>query len=95
MSWFIIKEAVYMHGVYGPYDTRQDALGAFFAVYDDMKSKAVVEYEDDGYFHNQFDGHHDYYITDKLPAFDGESWDGDAQGFELIKHDMIPTVNRE
>lgn len=46
-----------MHGVHGPYDTREDAIIAFNEAY----AQPVIEYR------NDFDGRHEYYILDGLP----------------------------
>ena len=64
--YFIIKEAVYNHGVFGPYESLDKAKSSF----DDAYKKAAVDFSN-----GDFDGHHNYYIVKGLPKFTGEDAD--------------------
>lgn len=71
-DYYIVKSAVYIHGIYGPYSSRQEALGAFKAAYDGTTNS----------FHNNFDGHHEYYLQQGLNEQVGENLN--------IDNDLIP-----
>ena len=64
MAFYIIKEAMYLHGVYGPYKSRKAAHTAFKEAYDKEGGKN---------WHNDFDGHHNYFIMKNLSLSVGES----------------------
>ena len=81
MNFYITKKAVYLHGVYGPYKTRDEAVTAFESAYDAVRKKA-----DRGYW-NEFDGHHEYRLIEGLPVFDGATMkvDGEQLNYEALK----------
>ena len=60
MSYYIIKRRVYVQGVYGPYNTEEDAIAAFWKAYK----------EGDYY---DFDGAHSYNLTSELSYNIGNS----------------------
>lgn len=60
MAFYIIKEAVYLHGVYGPYDTRESAIAWFNNAYAQSPKNTYC---------NSFDGHHEYRLIEGL-SFD-------------------------
>jgi hypothetical protein len=71
MKFYIIKSAVYLHGFYGPYDSREDALAAFDKAYEAHTGR-------------DFDGHHDYCIVRGLTAKIG--FEPDGLGVDTIKY---------
>ena len=56
-QYYIVKQAIYTHGVYGPYPSRRAAIAAFKKAYKNDTSDS---------FHGDFDGHHDYLIIKGL-----------------------------
>lgn len=65
-KFYIVKKAIYLHGVYGPYDTLEQAVAAFHGAY--------TAYSTDNWC-NDFDGHHDYFIVQGLEEQIGRSWE--------------------
>lgn len=64
--WFIVKMGVYVHGVYGPYESSDAALKAFSEAY------GAPDTTDDSWPPSPFDGHHDYHLVTALPDVVGE-----------------------
>lgn len=79
MANYIVKVGVYLQGVYGPYDTRDEAIAAF-----------NTAYESAGEDNLQFDGHHDYYIIQEFPKEIGSGIDW---GKDMIPHAAKPPYN--
>lgn len=79
MSYYIIKHAVYIHGVYGPYSSENAALKAFHKAYEATDTNVLPYY-------NDFDGHHDYTLVKGFPKKVGENLCdelGDIKGITL------------
>jgi hypothetical protein len=72
MAFYIVKSAVYVHGVYGPYKTRKAARVAFAVAYRNTAKS----------YHNNFDGHHDYHIIRGLPVDVGATLDPGSERIE-------------
>lgn len=75
MDFFIIKKAIYLHGVYGPYKTIRKAEKAFQSAYDNAKAAPGSCWMGD------FDGHHEYRIVCGLEDFKGQR----SNGGKLVK----------
>lgn len=75
--FYIIKQGVYIHAVFGPYRTRAGALREFQQAYDAAKKKGR------GW---DFDGHHDYLLVDSLPKMGGDMPAGERIPHESLKN---------
>ena len=76
-KYYIIKKGFCIHGVYGPYETRDEALKAF--------SDAISNLVKERHIFDPFDGHHDYFIQHGLNQEVGENLmvDNDPIPYEL------------
>lgn len=81
MAFYIVKKSIFLHGVWGPYESEEDARLAFQIEHNKMRAKAIRG------LYNDFDGHHDYIIVEGLGEFDGKQQDfkGETIEYEALK----------